>query len=238
MEGVDELYGLHLSSNFPTGTYGVRAGALTSATDRFDIRVIGKGGHSSMPEQSIDPIVTGAEIIVALQSILSRRVAAFEPAVLSVCQVNAGDAYNIIPGEMTLTGSTRTFSEEMRGKMEVMIEEIVSGITKSAGASYEFKFERGYSSVINDKELTENVEQQLKKLWGEESILHINPIMPGEDFSALQKNCPACFVEIGTADEEKHTTFPHHNPNYRMDEEGLRYGLSYLLVMIFDRLRA
>lgn len=238
MEGVDELYGLHLSSNFPTGTYGVRAGALTSATDRFDIRVIGKGGHSSMPEQSIDPIVTGAEIIVALQSILSRRVAAFEPAVLSVCQVNAGDAYNIIPGEMTLTGSTRTFSEEMRGKMEVMIEEIVSGITKSAGASYEFKFERGYSSVINDKELTENVEQQLKKLWGEESILHINPIMPGEDFSALQKNCPACFVEIGTADEEKHTTFPHHNLNYRMDEEGLRYGLSYLLVMIFDRLRA
>ena len=238
MEGVDELYGLHLSSNFPTGTYGVRAGALTSATDRFDIRVIGKGGHSSMPEQSIDPIVTGAEIIVALQSILSRRVAAFESAVLSVCQVNAGDAYNIIPGEMTLTGSTRTFSEEMRGKMEVMIEEIVSGITKSAGASYEFKFERGYSSVINDKELTENVEQQLKKLWGEESILHINPIMPGEDFSALQKNCPACFVEIGTADEEKHTTFPHHNPNYRMDEEGLRYGLSYLLATIFDRLRA
>ena len=238
MEGVDELYGLHLSSNFPTGTYGVRAGALTSATDRFDIRVIGKGGHSSMPEQSIDPIVTGAEIIVALQSILSRRVAAFEPAVLSVCQVNAGDAYNIIPGEMTLTGSTRTFSEEMRGKMEAMIEEIISGITKSAGASYEFKFERGYSSVINDKELTENVEQQLKKLWGEESILHINPIMPGEDFSALQKNCPACFVEIGTADEEKHTTFPHHNPNYRMDEEGLRYGLSYLLATIFDRLRA
>jgi len=187
-----------------------------------------------MPEQSIDPIVTGAEIIVALQSILSRRVAAFEPAVLSVCQVNAGDAYNIIPGEMTLTGSTRTFSEEMRGKMEAMIEEIISGITKSAGASYEFKFERGYSSVINDKELTENVEQ----LWGEESILHINPIMPGEDFSALQKNCPACFVEIGTADEEKHTTFPHHNPNYRMDEEGLRYGLSYLLATIFDRLRA
>lgn len=238
MEGVDELYGLHLSSNFPTGTYGVRVGALTSATDRFDICVIGKGGHSSMPEQSIDPIVTGAEIIVALQSILSRRVAAFEPAVLSVCQVNAGDAYNIIPGEMTLTGSTRTFSEEMRGKMEAMIEEIISGITKSAGASYEFKFERGYSSVINDKELTENVEQQLKKLWGEESILHINPIMPGEDFSALQKNCPACFVEIGTADEEKHTTFPHHNPNYRMDEEGLRYGLSYLLATIFDRLRA
>ena len=92
--------------------------------------------------------------------------------------------------------------------------------------------------MINDKELTENVEQQLKKLWGEESILHINPIMPGEDFSALQKNCPACFVEIGTADEEKHTTFPHHNPNYRMDEEGLRYGLSYLLATIFDRLRA
>ena len=238
MKNVDELYGLHLSSNFPTGTYGVRAGALTSATDRFDIKVIGKGGHSSMPEQSIDPIVIGAQIILALQTILSRRIAAFEPAVMSVCQVNAGDAYNIIPGEMTLTGSVRTFSEEMRSRMEEMIGTTVDGITKSAGATYEYSYEKGYSSVVNDEKLTADVEEVLKGLWGEEAILHINPIMPGEDFSALQKDCPACFVEIGTADEAKKTTFPHHNPNYRMDEEGLRYGLSYLLATIFDRLQA
>ena len=238
MKGVDELYGLHLSSNFPTGTYGIRAGVLTSATDRFDIKVIGRGGHSSMPEQSIDPIVIGAQIVLALQTILSRRIAAFEPAVMSVCQVNAGDAYNIIPGEMTITGSVRTFSEELRSRMEEMIRTTVDGITKSAGASYEYSYEKGYSSVVNDTKLTADVERLLKGLWGEASILHINPIMPGEDFSALQKDCPACFVEIGTADAEKQTTFPHHNPNYRMDEEGLRYGLSYLLATIFDRLQA
>ena len=236
MNGVDEIYGCHLSSNYPTGKLGVRSGALTAATDRFDIVIKGKGGHSSMPELCVDPIVTGAQVITALQNIVARNIRALEPAVVSVCQLSAGDAYNIIPQEMTITGSVRTFSEEIRAAIPARIEKITAGICASAGADYSFSYELGYATVINDKTLTGYVEEALAGWFGPDSILPIEPVMPGEDFSALHKDCPACFVEIGTRDLSKGTNTPHHNPAYRMDEEGLRYGLGLLASIVVHRL--
>ena len=106
-EGLDAVLGIHLSTTFPSGHFGVRAGALTANTDRFDITILGKGGHCALPETCIDPVVTGAQIILALQTLVSRKMAAVDPAVVSVCQANAGNAYNIIPNTMTLTGTTR-----------------------------------------------------------------------------------------------------------------------------------
>lgn len=238
MEGVDEIYGLHLSSSFPTGTFGIRSGFLTAATDRFDIEVIGKGGHSAMPETCVDPIVIGAQIISNLQTIVSRRIKGIEPAVLSVCQVGAGVAYNIIPNTMAITGSVRTFSQETRNNMAGMIKKISRGIASSNGADCKVSYELGYSSVVNDEELTENVEGVVEAWFGKESILKIDPVMPGEDFSAFTEatNCPGCFVEIGTANEALGTTMPHHNPKYMMDEEGLYYGTSLFASIVFDRL--
>ena len=236
MDGVDELYGCHLSSNFPTGTFGVRSGALTAATDRFDIKVIGKGGHSSMPELCIDPIVTGAEIIMALQQVISRNIRALDSAVLSVCQVSAGDAYNITPPEMTITGSVRTFDKGVRNKVHERIGAISRGICAAYGADCEMEYQWGYDTVTNDESLTDRVEQALTGWFGPQCILHIDPVMPGEDFSALQKQCPACFVEIGTRNEAKGTDKPHHNPNYIMDEDGLGYGLGLLACVMLDRM--
>lgn len=236
MEGVDELYGCHLSSNYPTGKFGVRSGALTAATDRFDISINGKGGHSSMPELCVDPIVCGAQVITALQNIVSRNLRALEPAVVSVCQVAAGDAYNVIPQKMTITGSVRTFSEKTRTAIPQLIDRITAGICASAGAEYDFSYELGYASVVNDETLTSSVEEALAEWFGPECIQQIEPVMPGEDFSALQKNCPACFVEIGTRDEAKGTNRPHHNPAYVMDEEGLRYGVGLLAAIVADRM--
>ena len=236
MNGVDELYGCHLSSNYPTGKLGIHAGALTAATDRFDIRILGKGGHSSMPELCVDPIVTGAQVITAIQNIVSRNLRALEPAVVSVCRIEAGDAYNVIPEEMTITGSVRTFSEYARKKIRERLEETVAGVCASQGAACEFRYEPGYATVVNDKKLTEEVQKGLEDWFGPECILPIEPVMPGEDFSALQKDCPACFVEIGTRDVSKGTDTPHHNPSYRMDEEGLRYGTGLLLSIVAARL--
>ena len=236
MEGVEELYGCHLSSNYPTGKLGVRSGALTAATDRFDITIKGKGGHSAMPDQCVDPIITGAQVITALQNIVSRNIRPLEPVVLSVCQLTAGHAYNVIPHEMVITGSVRTFSERVRRDIPEMIKRITGGVCASTGAEFELAYEWGYASVINDEVLTGYVEEALKGWFGEESILPIEPVMPGEDFSALQKDCPACFIEIGTRDEAKGTATPHHNPAYVMDEEGMRYGLGLLAAIMHHRL--
>lgn len=236
MEGVEEVYGLHVSTNYDTCTFGIRSGALTSATDRFEITVIGKGGHSAFPETCVDPIVAGAQIITALQTIVSRQTAAVEPAVVSVCMVNSGQAYNIIPGEMQITGSTRTFSRETRAELPVKMERLVKGITSACGADYRFEFMKGYSSVINDEALTENVERLLGGHFGEKRVQRIDPLMPGEDFSAFSEVCPGCFIELGTKNTKKHCDAPHHNKNYRLDEDAMAYGVEYFLRLIEDRL--
>ncbi len=234
MEGVDEIYGLHLSSNYPTGKFGVVNGALTSATDRFDVKVIGKGGHSSLPEQCVDPIVTAAQIVMGLQNIVARRISAYEKAVLSVCQIHGGDAYNIIPGEVDITGSVRTFSKELRSKMPEMISEISDGIAKSTGAVCEISYEPGYDSVMNDDTLTETAREVITDWFGSDAVLEILPVMPGEDFSAFTEasECPGCFIEIGTRNEQKGTIWPHHNTKYLMDEDGLYYGMGFFAAMI------
>ena len=238
MNGVREIYGMHLSSNFPTGTFGVRAGALTSATDRFDIKVIGKGGHSAFPETCVDPIVTAAQIITALQTVVSRRIRAVEPAVVSVCMVQGGQAYNIIPGEVSITGSTRTFDRETRRNLPKVLEQIVKGICDAAGASYSFQFSLGYASVINDPELTQFSRQLIQTAFSKDAVLEIEPVMPGEDFSAFQEeaDCPGFFVELGARNEATGCTMPHHNSRYLMDEGALKYGVEYLYQLVLRRL--
>lgn len=234
MDGVDEIYGMHLSSNFPTGTFGVKSGVLTSATDGFSIKVIGMGGHSSMPEQCIDPVTTGAQIIMALQNIKSRFVAASETLVFSVCKVHCGDAYNIIPGEMMIEGSVRSFSKEVRERLPKLIEQIASGVAAANGAAVECVYEKGYASVVNDPKLTDKAREVLTDWFGREHILEIGLLMPGEDFSAFTEltGVPGCFVEIGTANEEKGTKVNHHNPKYMMDEDGLYYGTAFFAGMV------
>lgn len=236
MEGVDELYGLHLSSSFPTGTFGVRPGALTSATDRFEITIRGSEGHSAFPELCVDPVVTAAEVITSLQTIVSRRIRAAEPAVVSICSVHGGNVYNVIPEEVSLTGATRTFSKKTREELPHMMEQIIAGICASHGASYTFDFQKGYASVINDETLTRQSEERIRRIFGDASVLAIDPLMPGEDFSALQENCPGFFVELGAGNAEKGCTVPHHNRCYKMDEDALKYGVEYIYQTVLERL--
>ncbi len=228
-DGVDAMYGLHLSSAFPTGVFGLRVGALTSATDRFDIVIQGKGGHSAFPEQCVDPVITGAQVITALQTVISRNTAAIDMAVLSACHVRAGNAYNIIPNTMEISGSVRTFSELVRAAVPQQIERIVSGTTQAAGAEYTFQYSLGYDSVINDQALTSQVEDLILKSYGEAHRIHIQPLMHGEGFSAFLAKCPGCFLELGSGNAEKGCDRPHHNPQYRMDEEAMVYGVDYYL---------
>lgn len=236
MEGVDEVYGLHLSSAYDTCTFGLRSGALTAATDRFDITVIGKGGHSAFPETTVDPIVVGTQVVSALQTIVSRQTSALDSLVVSVCQVSAGDAYNIIPGTMKITGSTRSFSREVRAALPNKIEKLVRGVTDAYGADYDFQFSHGYASVFNDDALTSRVEALITTHFGADRVAHIMPVMPGEDFSAFSEQCPGCFVELGTRNAEKQCDVQHHNALYKMDEDALLYGVEFFRTLILDRL--
>lgn len=230
-EGVDAMLGLHLSTNWDTGVFGIRSGVLTAAVDRFDITVKGKGAHCSFPEQGTDVIVTAAQLILALQTISSRRVAANDPVIVSVCMANAGTAYNILPNEMTLTGAVRSFSPETRKKIERLIGEITAGVCMSAGAGYDYIWDAGYASVFNDAALYSLAEDTLLSRFGEAHIDRIGPIMPGEDFYAFLEGRPGFFVELGSRAPEKGCDMPHHNAKYKLDQEALPYGVQYLFDM-------
>ena len=234
MDGVDELYGLHLSSSYPTGKFGVREGPLTSATDRFHVRIIGSEGHSAFPEMCVDPVVTAAEVITSLQTIVSRKTAAADPVVISVCEVHGGNVYNVIPQEVTLSGAARTFDPKTRENLPVFMERIIRGVCEAHGADYEFSFQKGYASVINDPALTMQSRELLKRVFGPEAVFDIGLLMPGEDFSALQV-CPAFFVELGAGTAEG-CSAPHHNRRYRLDEDALVFGTEYICQQVRNRL--
>ncbi len=233
-EGVDAMLGLHLSSNFDTGVFGVKSGVLTAAVDRFDVLVRGRGGHCAFPEQCLDPVVAAAEIVLALQTIVSRRVAAGEPAVVSVCEMHAGTAYNIIPSEARLTASVRSFGAETRALLEREARRIAENVAMAHGCQSEFIWECGYPSVVNDERLTRFAAARIQSRFGQAKLLPIGCIMPGEDYAYFLDGRPGFFVELGTKNADKGCDMPHHNPRYRLDEDALLFGLQYE----FDMVRA
>lgn len=231
-DGVDAMLGLHLSSNFDTGVFGVKGGVLTANVDRFDVTVTGKGGHCAFPEQCSDPVLAASETVLALQSIVSRRIAASEPAVVSVCEIHGGTAYNIIPDEVKLTASVRSFGEDTRRLIEREARKICEGVAAAHGCTAEFIWEPGYPSVINDERMTKLASDRISARFGNDRLLQIGCIMPGEDYSYFLDGRPGFFVELGTRNAEKQTDRPHHNPNYRMDEDALKIGLQYEFDMV------
>lgn len=237
LAGVDEVFGLHLTSTLPTGKFGVCSGVLTSATDRFEIEITGKGGHSSMPQECVDPIVVGAQIIMGLQTVLSRAIKPSDMAVLSVCQAQAGSAYNIIPGSMHLTGSVRSYDEAVRQTAERRIRTISEGIAASAGAKATVDYIRGYDSIYNDPALTAWARELIAQCFGAEAVQELSPIAPGDDFCYYDQVCPGFFLELGAANPALGSDAPHHNARYRLDEEALAYGLEYTAQLLFQRCR-
>ena len=237
VDGVEEVYGLHFTSSMPTGSFGVRSGVLTSATDRFDITVKGKGGHSAIPQECVDPVVIGAQIVLALQGIISRKLNPCEVAVLSICQVSGGSAYNIIPHTIQLTGSVRTFDQTVRENVKRWIEEIARGIARAQGGDIDFAYSYGYGFVVNDPALTEAAAAVIRETFGPQAVVPIGPQMPGEDFCHFLEKCPGFFVEVGAASPEKGITAPHHNPLDQLDEDALPLAAEYVAALLSSRLK-
>lgn len=235
-DGVDAMLGLHLTSLFDTGVFGIRSGVLTAAVDRFDVVLNGKGGHCAFPEQCSDPVVTACELVLALQSVVSRRVAASEPAVLSVCRIHGGTAYNIIPDAVTISASVRSFGEETRRLIEREARRIADGVSSAHGCTARVDWVSGYPSVVNDADLAALAEARIRERFGAARALSIERIMPGEDYAYFLDGRPGFFVELGTRNADTLCDFPHHNPRYRMDEDALILGVQYQLDMVLSLL--
>ena len=220
--------GLHYWSGLETGKIAVQAGPTMAAVDDFEITIQGRGGHAALPHQAIDPIVCGAAVVSALQTVVSRGSDPMAAVLLTVSEFHAGTAFNIIPDDARLTGTARCFDRGIWEAMPGRIEAIVSGICAAHGCGYGFAYHRTTSPVINDAAVTALVREVAVELVGERNVEGIM-IMGGEDMSAFLDEVPGCFFFVGAGSEAKGITAPHHNPKFDLDEDALAIGAEMMI---------
>lgn len=226
---VDAALALHVEPTYPCGKIAVKSGALMASPDEFDIVIQGKGGHGAYPHNTVDPILTAAKVVEGLQSIVARSVEAAVPAVVSVCQIQGGQFYNVIPDTVTLKGTTRAFDDATRKLLSERIEQVTSGICAAMGASYTYNFRYMYPPLVNDKTMTELVQTCAEQAAGAENVIVLEtPFMGGEDFSYVANRVPSAYFYVGCRNEEKGCVNPWHSANFNLDEECLPLGVSVL----------
>lgn len=217
---VDIAFGAHIWPTIPSGSIGIKYGAMMGAPDAFKITIKGKGGHGATPQNCIDPISIGCQVYNSIQHDLTRRIDPLEPVLVSICKFNAGTNYNIIPDTAELEGTIRTLSYSARKQIPSLLESTVKAICEANGASYLFNYESFCPPVINDSSLTNFVEKNSKGFLGEDKVILIEkPTMIGEDFSCYQEKVPGVFIHIGNYNELKNTTYGLHHPKFNVDED-------------------
>jgi hippurate hydrolase len=232
----DMVFGAHNDTSIPIGQMTAVPGAVCANTDDFHIRIKGRGGHAARPHRAIDPVVIGAQIVLGLQTLVARRVDPLDSAVLSTCQFHAGTATNVIPDEAALSGTLRTLKAETRDQMERMMRELVLSTAQANGAEAEFRFDRGYPSVVNDPAAVERAAMAGAKLLGESKVIHQRlPGMGGEDFAYMAQKVPGCFVRLGQADGEKGSQ-PVHTVKYDFNDDILPIGASLWATLVEQEL--
>jgi amidohydrolase len=233
LDGVDAIFGLHLWVPLPTGKVGVVKGPMMAQPDAFTIVVKGKGGHGSMPHQTVDPILVASQIVMNAQSIVSRNMDPLKPAVVSFGTIEGGTIYNIIPSEVILTGTVRSFESEIKDIAKKRIEEIAVGTTKAMGATVDFSYEEGFPPVVNDEEMANFVLNVARQTLGEDSVVDIDPVMGGEDFAYYLQKVPGAFLFLGAGDGME---FPHHHPAFDIDEKVLPQGVLLMINLVLEYL--
>ncbi len=236
MDGVEQIIGLHLWAGLPVGRIGIVSGPAMASPDTFQLTIVGKGGHAAIPHETIDPIAVGAQVVTALQHVVSRNIDPLDNVVVTVTQFLAGTAYNVIPGSVYLAGTVRTFDAKVRSDVPKFMERIIAGVTSAFGATYEFKVERGYRPVHNDPALSARLTNLVHKTFGAGVFEEMRPTMGGEDFSAYQQKAPGVFAFVGAGNIEEGIRYPHHHPRFQIDERSLDIGLRYLSAATLDLL--
>lgn len=228
MDGVDVVTGLHLNSSLPVGKVAVKAGEFMASPDTIHIQIQGKGGHAAHPEQVIDPIAVGAQVISNLQHVVSRRVAATDALVVSITQFHAGTTHNVIPDSAQLMGTVRCFDAELREQAPQLIEQVIRGICEAHGASYTFQYNLEYRPVINTEWVAEEIKTLAHDVVGTEQFVVAKPSMGGEDFSAYLQKADGAYFNLGSGSDEADSRWPHHHPRFTIDERCLEVGVRML----------
>ncbi len=232
---VDATFGLHVNPRFPSGSVAIKSGPLMAAVDKFDMEIVGRGGHAAYPHEGRDAVAIASEIVMSLQTIVSRKVDPVDPAVLTVGTFNAGTRYNILAGKALLTGTVRTLSEKTHALIPKLIRETLDGITRAHGVKYVLNYEVLGSVLSNNKAIALLAKKSAEKILPAKMIHEPEAAsMGGEDFSEYLKFSPGCFIYVGTGNAKLKTTAPWHHPGFNLDESALPVGSKLLAQIVHD----
>ena len=224
---VDAAFGIHLWNDLPAGTIGIMPGPVMASVDEFEISIHGRGGHAAAPHQTVDPVLIAAHLITALQSLVSRRRDPLEEGVLSVTQVSAGHAFNVIPSRAELRGTVRTFGGRLWHDAPGLVEDLAKGVAAAFGATADVRVRRHTGPLINDEAMTALMRDVAVELVGREHVRAGVRTMGGEDMSYFLAQVPGCFAFVGSAPPGRPAS-PHHSPTFDIDESALAVGVELL----------
>jgi amidohydrolase len=230
------IFGLHAFSEMAVGEIGYSEGPALSAADTWEVKIVGKQAHGARPELSIDPIVTAAQFVQALQTIRSRTLSGHEPGVVTIGSIHGGQRHNIIPAEVVLTGTIRTFRPEMSTLAEERLGAILAGVTQANGATGEvLRYERGAPATINDTTLTRAAVPALERAVGKDRVKQIPPAMGSEDFSFFANEVPGFFYRLGQV-KSGTTSGDHHTPTFLADDGSVPVGVKAMSYLVYEYL--
>ncbi|MCK6472671.1 MAG: amidohydrolase [Planctomycetes bacterium] len=233
LDGVEEVFGIHVNPQIPTGMLGLHSGATMASMDRIAIELSGVGGHAAMPHLARDPIVAAAETVMALQTVVARRLDPLEPAVVSICQIEAGSAFNVIPSTCRMVGTARCLSARVHEQLPEWVEEIAVGLAKAHGLHAKLDYMRGTPVLVNAASSIGRMGGAFRKLGGRET--EISPTMGSEDFACYLERLPGCFAFLGAGDGSPDTAQCFHHPRYNIDEKALAWGTALFVQLVLDR---
>ncbi|HZX11283.1 MAG TPA: amidohydrolase, partial [Acidobacteriota bacterium] len=231
LEGVDAIFGLHVWQPLPTGTVGILKGPMMAQADNFEIIVKGKAGHGSMPQTTVDPIFVASQLVVNIQSVVSRNTDPLKPLVVSFGTINGGTVYNIIPQEVKLTGTVRTFETEVQEMVRQRMHEIAKNTSKAFGAFADCRYKKGFPPLVNHPEMVDLVLDTVDKILGKDKKKDISPVMGGEDFAYYLQKVPGAFLFLGAGDGQEYS---HHHPKFDIDEKVLHQGTALMAGLAYN----
>ena len=232
-DDVDSIFALHLWPGLPFGTAATKAGPIMAAADAFEMTIRGRGGHGAFPHQTADAVAMAAQVVTALQTLVSREVDPVEPAVLTVGEIGAGTAFNIIPETARLGGTVRTLNEDLRRRMPGRIEQLARGVAGGMRGDAELDYTFSYPVTLNDEGAARRALEVIRDLFGQENTLELsNPSMGGEDFAFFLERIPGVFIWLGVGEDVSFL----HTPTFAFDEEILPLGSALLTALALEEL--